>query len=82
MTTKRGFYAAEIAPHVHQWLHAAGPWPQPVENHLRAWRGNRAIVDTHCRWCGIYSERTIVTRGAWTPNRANRAMERAEIFWS
>jgi hypothetical protein len=65
----------------HQWVLAAGPWPQYQTFYEQATKSKRALVDTHCRYCRRYSERTIVTNGAWTPRRANKAMERSGIWW-
>lgn len=65
----------------HQWVLAAGPWPVYQTVYQRKAVGNWAIVDCHCRYCRRYSERSIHTRGDWTPRRANRAMRRSGIFW-
>ena len=65
----------------HQWVLAAGPWPVFQTVWERKGRGNFAVVDAHCRWCRLYSEREIKTRGEWTPRRTNRAMKEATIWW-
>jgi hypothetical protein len=65
----------------HQWVLAAGPWPVFQKIYERKSLGNVAVVDSHCRYCRRYEERSIRTRGDWTVRKANRAMRRAGIFW-
>lgn len=84
LLTRRGFYAPELVPepHVHQFVLVAGPWPQYQKAVDVRYHTYRAIVNARCRSCPAKGERIIVTKGAWTPKRVNRAMERAGIFWT
>jgi hypothetical protein len=78
MTTRDG---KQVCSTDHQWVLAAGPWPQHVPVNKIMSGKNPAIVDTKCRYCRKYKEHTLYCHGEWSPNKINAAMERSQIFW-